>query len=89
MPIIEYFHLTQTYRVSIARTVEWAMASSYRYRHLTNENTPYAPFVGYNEDTTPDAQVILETTDKTLAFQKMTELWNDWSSKDFTGVVHA
>jgi hypothetical protein len=85
MPIIEYIHLTKTYRVSIARTVEW-QATVCTVAHLF---AIHAPFVGYREDSSLDAEVVLETADDNEAFSKMTELWAKWQANGFKGVVHA
>ncbi len=85
MPVIEYIHLTKTYRVSIAKTVEWRTTVC-TIKHPT---APYAPFVGYGEDSYPDAEVVLDTADENQAFAKMAELWANWQKNNFSGVVHA
>jgi hypothetical protein len=85
MPIIEYIHLTKTYRISIARTVEWKATVC----TVTHPTAPYAPFVGYGEDSYPDAEIVLETADDNEAFSKMTELWAKWQANGFKDVVHA
>ena len=85
MPIIEYFHPSKTYRVSIARTVEWGTQVSPRKFPYA----PYAPFVGVGEDGNLDMVEEFEFSDETEAFKKMAELWEQWKNAGFPTVCHA
>ena len=85
MPIIEYYHPTKTYRVSVAKTVEWWTFVSC----LKFPDDPYVPKIGVGVDSKRDAEIILETPDMKEALKKTAELWQEWAKKEFTGVDHA
>lgn len=85
MPIIEYFHHTKTYKVSVAKTVEWWTFVSCR----KFPDTPYVPRIGVGVDLNLDAETVLETRDMKEALAKTAELWQEWAKKEFKGVEHA
>ena len=85
VPIIEYFHHTKTYRVSVAKTVEWwTFVSCMKF-----PAAPYVPKIGVGVDLGLDAEIILETPVMKEALAKTAELWQEWANKKFEGVEHA
>ena len=84
MPIIEYIHSTKTYRITVAKTVEWSKRPYAR-------DEAYAPFLGIGQDGKYDYSEVFTFPEheKEKAFARMTEHWNAWRNAGFPAVVHA